>query len=65
MPFLSEMIKKPVVDNAGKTVGKLVDVIVSADRPYPKVKALSVRTAKGKTVAIPSEQIERLEKACD
>jgi len=61
MPFLSEMIKKPVVDNSGKTVGKLVDVIVSADRPYPKVKALSVRTAKGKTVAIPSEQIERLE----
>ena len=35
MPFLSEMIKKPVVDNAGKTVGKLVDVIVSANRPYP------------------------------
>src|SRR5665647_3889019 len=61
MPFLSEMIKKPVVDNAGKTVGKLVDVIVSADRLYPKVKALSVRTAKGKTVAIPSEQIKRLE----
>ena len=61
MPFLSEMIKKSVVDNAGKTVGKLVDVIVSADRPYPKVKALSVRAAKGKTVAIPSEQIERLE----
>ncbi|MGZ4863562.1 MAG: magnesium transporter MgtE N-terminal domain-containing protein [Halobacteriota archaeon] len=61
MPFLSEMIKKPVVDNSGKTVGKLVDVIVSADRLYPKVKALSVSTAKGKTVAIPSEQIERLE----
>jgi CBS domain-containing protein/sporulation protein YlmC with PRC-barrel domain len=61
MPFLSEMIKKPVVDNAGKTVGKLADVIVSADRPYPKVNALSVRTAKGTTVAIPSGQIERLE----
>ncbi|MGZ4882140.1 MAG: magnesium transporter MgtE N-terminal domain-containing protein [Halobacteriota archaeon] len=61
MPFLSEMIKKPVVDNSGKTVGKLIDVIVSADRLYPKVKALSVSTAKGKTVAIPSEQIERLE----
>src|SRR5450759_3454432 len=55
------MIKKPVVDNAGKTVGKLVDVIVSANRPYPKVNALSVRTAKGTTVAIPSGQIERLE----
>lgn len=62
MPFLSEIIKKPVVDNAGKTVGKLVDVVVSADRPYPKVKALSVRKAKGKTVTIPSEQVERLEK---
>jgi magnesium transporter len=61
MPFLSEMIKKPVIDNVGKTVGKLVDVIVSTDRPYPKVKALSVSTTKGKTVAIPSEQIERLE----
>ena len=62
MPFLSEIIKKPVADNAGKTVGKLVDVIVSTDRPYPKVKALSVRTAKGTTLAIPSEQVERLEK---
>jgi magnesium transporter len=61
MPFLSEMIKRPVLDNAGKTVGKLVDVIVSADRPYPKVKALNVRTAKGKTIAIPWEQVERLE----
>jgi magnesium transporter len=61
MPFLSEMIKKPVVYKAGQTVGKLVDVVVSADRRYPKVKALSVLTTKGKTVAIPSEQIERLE----
>ena len=46
MPFLSEMIKKPVVDNTGKVVGKLIDVIVSTDRPYPKVKALSVLPPK-------------------
>ncbi|MGZ7133760.1 MAG: magnesium transporter MgtE N-terminal domain-containing protein [Halobacteriota archaeon] len=62
MPFLSEMIKKPVVDNTGKVVGKLIDVIVSTDRPYPKVKALSVRTAKDTTIAIPWEQVKRLEK---
>jgi sporulation protein YlmC with PRC-barrel domain len=62
MPFLSEMIKKPVVDSTGKVVGKLIDVIVSTDRPYPKVKALSVRTAKDKTIAIPWKQVKRLEK---
>jgi len=44
MPFLSEMIKKPVVDNAGKTVGKLVDVIVSANRPIRRsMHSASVR----------------------
>ena len=35
---------------------------VSTDRPYPKVKALSVRTAKDTTIAIPWEQVKRLEK---
>ena len=29
MPFLSEMIKKPVVDNTGKVVGKLIDVCIN------------------------------------
>ncbi len=61
MPFLSELIKKPVFDNAGKTIGKLVDIIVSTDRPYPKVKALSLRTSDNGVIDIPWEQVERLE----
>ena len=33
---LSEIVKKPVTDIHGEKVGKLADVIVSGDAPYPK-----------------------------
>jgi len=36
MVFLSELIKRQVVDATGTMVGKLTDVIVSADKPILK-----------------------------
>jgi len=57
---LSEIVKKPVIDIHGKKVGKLADVIVSADAPYPKVKALAVRTSDKRTLTVPWTQVEGL-----
>lgn len=57
---LSEIVKKPVIDIHGEKVGKLVDVIVSADMPYPKVKALTVRTFDKRTLNVPWTQVEGL-----
>lgn len=60
MVFLSELIKRQVVDATGTRVGKLTDVIVSTDTPYPKVKALGVRSSGKKTIDIPWEQVAAL-----
>ncbi|MGZ7115732.1 MAG: magnesium transporter MgtE N-terminal domain-containing protein [Halobacteriota archaeon] len=57
---LSEIVKKPVIDIHGERVGKLADVIVSADTPYPKVKALSVRTSDKRMLDVPWTQVEGL-----
>jgi magnesium transporter len=60
VPFLSEFVKRPVVDITGKRVGKLTDVIVSADKPYPKVKALRIRTLDKNDVNVPWGQVQDL-----
>jgi magnesium transporter len=57
---LSEIVKKPVTDIHGEKVGKLADVIVSADAPYPRVKALTVRTSEKRTLNVPWTQVEGL-----
>jgi CBS domain-containing protein/sporulation protein YlmC with PRC-barrel domain len=57
---LSKIVKKPVIDIHGKKVGKLTDVIVSAETPYPKVKALTVRTSDKHTLNVPWTQVEGL-----
>ncbi len=60
MPFLSEFVKRPVVDITGKRVGKLTDVIVSGDKPYPKVKALRIHTLDKNDVNVPWGQVQDL-----
>jgi len=60
MVFLSELIKRQVVDATGTMVGKLTDVIVSADKPYPKVKALGVHNSDKRNIDIPWEQVAAL-----
>lgn len=62
MVFLSELIKRQVVDATGTRVGKLTDVVVSADKPYPKVKALGVHSSDKKDIDIPWEQVAALER---
>lgn len=57
---LSEIVKKPVIDIHGQKVGKLTDVIVSADTPYPMVKALTVRKSDKRTLNVPWTQVEGL-----
>jgi len=57
---LSEIVKKPVIDIRGEKVGKLADVIVSADTPYPIVKALTVRMSDKRTLNVPWTQVEGL-----
>jgi CBS domain-containing protein/sporulation protein YlmC with PRC-barrel domain len=57
---LSEIVKKPVIDVHGNKVGTLVDVIVSADMPYPIVKALTVRTPHKHTLNVSWAQVEGL-----
>ena len=57
---LSEIVNKPVIDIHRKKVGKLTDVIVSAEMPYPKVRALTVRTSDKHTLNVPWTQVEGL-----
>jgi magnesium transporter len=45
--FLSEVYKKPVLDQAGEEVGKLKDLIVGAGEPFPAVTALVASDGKG------------------
>ena len=51
-----------MIDVHGKKVGILTDVIVSADAPYPIVKALTVRTPDKHTLNVPWTQVEDLGK---
>jgi CBS domain-containing protein/sporulation protein YlmC with PRC-barrel domain len=61
MVFLSELIKRQVVDATGTMVGKLTDVIVSSDKTYPKVEAICVRSPNKRNIEIPWEQVDALE----
>jgi magnesium transporter len=52
MRFLSEIIKKPVIDSEGKKIGKFKDFIASVSVTYPIVEAISVRTSDKKDINI-------------
>ena len=45
MPFISDLINRPVVDVDGEPVGKVREILarIGKDIPYPKVVALEVR----------------------
>lgn len=45
--FLSEVLRKPVLDLKGEEVGRLKDIIVIKAEPLPKVDALIVERKKG------------------
>lgn len=47
--YLSELIKKPVLNPSGRKIGKLKDVIVSSETTYPIIKSITVNTS-GKNI---------------
>src|SRR3970040_937898 len=50
--FVSDVHKKPVLDQVGEEIGKLKDIIVSAGEPFPAVTAL-LAAAGRKTYILP------------
>ena len=52
MTFLSEVRGQPVFDAEGARVGTLGDVLVSADRPYPPIESVIIKS-KGGEYAVP------------
>ena len=55
---LSDLIKRPVVDNGGETLGRLSDVIVRlSGSDYPQVKGIVVAIGGGRKVFVPLNQV--------
>ena len=50
--FVSEVLKKPVLDQTGEDIGRLTDIIVSMGEPFPSVTALVAAGGK-ETFIIP------------
>jgi len=44
--FVSEVHKKPVLDQAGEEIGRLKDIIVVMGEPFPSVNALVVSVCR-------------------
>ncbi len=60
--YLSELIKKPVMDSTGNRIGKLKDVLVSSEVSYPIIEAIIVDISDKKTINIPYTHISELGK---
>jgi magnesium transporter len=58
MPFVSNLIGKPVADVDGKRVGHLTDIVASVrgEMPHPQVMAIAVKCAGG-SVTIPISDV--------
>jgi sporulation protein YlmC with PRC-barrel domain len=61
MPFISNLINRPVVDAEGEPVGTLKEIFArhQADIPYPKIVALEVKKGKN-TLRIAIEDVNAL-----
>ena len=46
MPFLSEIVDRPVFDRDGEQTGKVRDFVIAPDRPYPPVRSLVVSAGR-------------------
>ncbi|KUK73611.1 magnesium transporter MgtE N-terminal domain-containing protein [Methanobacterium sp. 42_16] len=62
MRFLSEIMKKTVIDLDNNKIGKFKDFIVSSNMNYPIVEAISIRTSDKTDMNIPWEYIESINK---
>lgn len=62
MRFLSEIMKKTVVDLDGNKIGKFKDFIVSVNVLYPVVEAVSIRTSRKDDILVSWEDIDHINK---
>ena len=62
MRFLSEIMKKTVVDLDGNKIGKFKDFIVSVNILYPLVEAVSIRTSAKKDILVSWEDVDHINK---
>ncbi|HML05022.1 MAG TPA: CBS domain-containing protein [Methanobacterium sp.] len=62
MRFLSEIMKKTVVDLDGNKIGKFKDFIVSVNLLYPVVEAVSIRTSRKDDIIVSWEDIDHINK---
>lgn len=60
--YLSDLIKKQVVNPKDEKVGKLKDVIVSSETTYPIIEAITVNTTDKRVMNIPWSKIDGLGK---
>lgn len=54
MPFLSQLLNRPVIGASGARVGKVLDFPAAQDAPYPPVRAIAVRPRRGRGVRLVS-----------
>ncbi len=62
MRFLSEIMKKTIVDLDGNKIGKFKDFIVSVNILYPLVEAVSIRTSGKKDILVSWEDVDHINK---
>ena len=60
MRFLSEIMKKTVIDLDGNKIGKFKDFVVSANILYPIVEALSIRTSDKQDMLVSWEDVDHI-----
>ncbi len=62
MPYLSEILGRPVTDLDGKAVGKLVDVVVRpwAEFPHPLIEAVIIEMHRGGRSCLPFAAVAAL-----
>jgi len=62
MRFLSEIMKKTVVDLDGNKIGKFKDFVVSVNILYPLVEAITIRTSAKKDIIVSWEDVDHINK---
>ncbi len=61
MPFVSEILGKPVMDARGEKIGKLADLVVAFGRQYPSVGAVLLTKPDRSQMAVRMSDVRSLE----
>ena len=60
--FVSEVLKKPVLDRAGEEVGRITDFLVRTGEVFPRIESVVVTSKKRNHILIPFENINLFNK---